>query len=180
MLEEQPGEGGVALEAAGVVARLEVQYDPFAPEADAEVLQAAVAASGLRQVVVELIAVDGGGVTRRGPQRGFAAAGSMVVSSTHQRALAPLSSTEPAATGASLEVVLLAVDVLQLPGLVAAALLADEHLDPEGEVQEAGVQVAGDPVPAGVDDAVRRVGGVVALMLALGSSVRCGLWLMAR
>jgi len=180
VLEEQPGEGGVALEAAGVVARLEVQYDPFAPEADAEVLQAAVAASGLRQVVVELIAVDGGGVTRRGPQRGFAAAGSMV-GVEHPPACARAPQLHGArCDGASLEVVLLAVDVLQLPGLVAAALLADEHLDPEGEVQEAGVQVAGDPVPAGVDDAVRRVGGVVALMLALGSSVRCGLWLMAR
>ena len=68
--------------------------------------------------------------------------------------------------GVSLEVVLLAVDGLQLSGLVAVALLADEHLDLGGEAQEAGVEVAGDPMPAGVGDAGRRLGGVVALMLA--------------
>ena len=66
----------------------------------------------------------------------------------------------------SLEVVLFAVDVLQLSGLVAVVLLADEHLDLGGEAQEAGVEVAGDPVPAGVGDAGRRLGGVVALVLA--------------
>ena len=43
----------------------------------------------------------------------------------------------------SLEVVLLAVDVLQLSGLVAVALLADEHLDLGGEAQEAGVEGSG-------------------------------------
>ena len=45
-------------------------------------------------------------------------------------------------------------------------LFADEHLDLVGESQEAGVEVAGDPVPAGVADAVRGLGGVVALVLA--------------
>ncbi len=58
------------------------------------------------------------------------------------------------------------MDVLQPSGLVAAALLADEHLDPRREPQEAAVEVAGDPVPADVGDARRRLGGVVALMLA--------------
>ena len=66
----------------------------------------------------------------------------------------------------SLEMMLLAVDVLQLSGLVAVAVLADEHLNSRGEAQEAGVEVAGDPVPAGVGDAGRRLGGVVALVLA--------------
>ena len=61
---------------------------------------------------------------------------------------------------------LLAEDVLQLSGLVAVALLADEHLDLGGEAQEAGVEVASDPVPAVVGDAGRRLGGVVALVLA--------------
>ena len=68
--------------------------------------------------------------------------------------------------GVPLEVVLLAVDVLQLPGLVAVVLLAHEHLDLRGEPQEAGVEVAGDPVPARLGDARRRLGGVVALVLA--------------
>src|SRR5438067_9304793 len=53
-----------------------------------------------------------------------------------------------------------------MSGLLARTLLADEHLDLEGDVQEAGVEVAGDPVPAGVGDACRRLGGVVALVLA--------------
>src|SRR5947207_11042533 len=53
-----------------------------------------------------------------------------------------------------------------MSGLLARTLLADEHLDLEGDVQEAGVEVAGDPMPAGVGDAVRRLGGVVALVLA--------------
>ena len=43
--------------------RLEVEHDALVTEADAEVLQAAVAASRLRQRVVELVAVHGGGVT---------------------------------------------------------------------------------------------------------------------
>ena len=54
----------------------------------------------------------------------------------------------PGRNRALLEVVLLAVDALQLSGLVAAALFAHEHLDLFGEAQEAGVEVAGDPVPA--------------------------------
>jgi len=45
-------------------------------------------------------------------------------------------------------------------------LLADEHLDPLGESQEAAVEVAGDPSPAAVGDIVRRLGGVVALVPA--------------
>ena len=47
-----------------------------------------------------------------------------------------------------------------------AVLFADEHLDLGGEAQEAGVEVAGDPVPASVADAFRGSGGVVALVLA--------------
>ena len=68
--------------------------------------------------------------------------------------------------GASLEVLLLAVDMLQLPGLVAALLLEHEHLYLCGEVQEAGIEVAGDPLPAAVGDTVRGLGGVVALLLS--------------
>ena len=44
--------------------------------------------------------------------------------------------------GMSLEVVLLAVDGLQLSALLAVVLLADEHLDLCWEAQEAGVEVA--------------------------------------
>lgn len=58
------------------------------------------------------------------------------------------------------------MDVPQLSELVAAALLADEHLDRRGEAQEAGVEIAGDPVSARVGDAGRRLGGVVAFVLA--------------
>ena len=129
MVQEQQRAGGVALEAAGVDLGLEVQHDALVAEADAEVLKAAVAASGLRQRVVELVAVHGGGVTGRGPERGFAAAGAMIVVE-HPPArdrVAQLDDT--CGEGVSLEVVLFAVDVLQLSGLVAAVLLADEHLD---------------------------------------------------
>ena len=45
-------------------------------------------------------------------------------------------------------------------------LLADEHLDLLGESQKATVEVVGDPLPAANGDAVRGLGGVVALMPA--------------
>jgi len=45
-------------------------------------------------------------------------------------------------------------------------LVADEYLDLLGESQEASVQVAGDPLPTGLGDARRRLGGVVALVPA--------------
>ena len=67
---------------------------------------------------------------------------------------------------ALLEAVLLAVDALQFSGLVEAVLFADEHLDLSGDAQEAGVEVAGDPVPATLADAFQRLGGVVALVPA--------------
>ena len=66
----------------------------------------------------------------------------------------------------SLEVVLLAVDGLQLSALLAVVLLADEDLDLCWEAQEPGVEVAADQMAAGVGDARWRLGGVVALMLA--------------
>ena len=66
----------------------------------------------------------------------------------------------------SLEVVLLAVDGLQLSALLAVMLLANVDLDLCGEAQEPGVEIAADPMAAGVGDARRRLGGVVALMLA--------------
>ena len=79
VVEEQQRAGGVALEAAGVDLGLEVEHDSLVAEADAEVLKAPVPAAGLRQRVVELVAVHGGGVTGRGPKRRFAAAGTMIV-----------------------------------------------------------------------------------------------------
>jgi hypothetical protein len=110
--------------------------------------------------------VHGGGVTGRGPKRGFAAADAMIVVEhppVHD-GVAQLDDT--CGEGVSPEVVLFAVDVLQLSGFLAVVLLANEHLDLGGEAQEAGVEVAGDPVPAGVGYAGRRLGGVVALVLA--------------
>ena len=58
---------------------LKVEHDALVAEADAEVLKAPVPAAGLRQRVVELVAVHGGGVTGRGPKRRFAAAATMIV-----------------------------------------------------------------------------------------------------
>ena len=119
VVQEQQRAGGVALEAAGVDLGLEVEHDALVAEADAEVLKAAVAASGLRQRVVELVAVHGGGVTGRGPERGFAASGAMIVVEHPpvRDRVAQLHDT--CGEGVSLEVVLLAVDVLQLSGLLA-------------------------------------------------------------
>jgi hypothetical protein len=79
VVQEQQRARGVALQAARVDLRVDMQHDPLVAEVDADVLKAAVAASGLRQRVVELVAVDSGGVTSRGPKRGFAPAGSMIV-----------------------------------------------------------------------------------------------------
>ena len=72
----------------------------------------------------------------------------------------------PGRNRAPLEVVLLPVDPLQLPWLLAAMLLAHEHLDLAGKAQEAGVEIARDPVPAGFGDALGSLCGVVALVLA--------------
>ena len=109
--------------------------------------------------------MHGGGVTGRGPERGFAAARAVVVVEHPpvRGRVAQLHDT--GRVGMLLEVVLLAVYGLQLSGFLAVGLLADEDLDLRGEAQEAGVEVAGDPVPAGVGDARRRLGGVVALVL---------------
>ena len=52
------------------------------------------------------------------------------------------------------------------PGWSWPCCSRDEHLDLFGEAQEAAVEVAGDPLPATVADAVRGLGGVVALMPA--------------
>ena len=166
VVQEQERAGGVALEATGVDLGLKVQHDALVAEADAEVLKAAVAASGLRQRVVELVAVHGGGVTARGPTRGFAAAGAMIIVEHPpvRERVAQLDDT--CGEGVPLEVVLFAVDMPQLPRLLAIVLLANEHLDLCGEAKKAGVEIAGDPVPAGVGDARWRLGGVMALVLA--------------
>ena len=107
-----------------------MQYDPLVAEADAEVLKAPVPASGLRQDVVELVAEARRRRDRSRPTAWLRAAGARwSSSSTHQCAIASLSSHDARRDRALLEVVLLAVDALQLSGLVVAVLLADEHLD---------------------------------------------------
>jgi hypothetical protein len=45
-------------------------------------------------------------------------------------------------------------------------ILAHHHLDPRREPHEAAIEVAGDPFPPGLRDALRRLRGVVPLMLA--------------
>jgi hypothetical protein len=67
--------------------------------------------------------------------------------------------------GVPLDVVLLTVDASQLSGL-EPVLLAYEHFDLGGKPEEAAVEVARDPVPATLADAVRRLCCVVRLMLA--------------
>ena len=105
-------------------------------------------------------------MTGRRPTRGFTPPGALVVVE-HPPARDRVAQLDD--TGgdcASLEVVLLALDPLQLSGLVSAVLLANQHLDVRREPEEAAVEVAGDPVPAGFGDACRRLRGVVALVLA--------------
>jgi hypothetical protein len=140
VVQEQERAGGVARETAALDLGLEVQHDALVAKADAEVLQAAVASSGLRQRVVELIAVHGDGVTARGPKRGLAAAGAMIVVEHPpvRERVAQLQDT--CGEGVSLEVVVLAVDVLELSELLARVRLADEHLDSPGEAQEAALR----------------------------------------
>ncbi len=58
MIEQEHGAGGVGLQALRFDVRFEVNDDAFVAEADAEVLQAPVAAAGLGNTVVELVAVD--------------------------------------------------------------------------------------------------------------------------
>ena len=166
VVEQQQRPGGVALETAGLDVRLEVQYDPLVAEADAEVLKAPVPAAGLRQHVVELVAEHGGGVTGRGPQRAFAAPAAMVVVEHPPAARSRRSArTAPAATACCSRWCCSPWIALQRRARVAV-LVADEHLDLRGESQEAAVEVAGDPLPAAVGDAVGGLDGVVALVLA--------------
>ena len=79
VVEQQHRPRGVALHTAGLDVRFEVQDDSFVAEADAEVLKSPVPAAGLRQDVVELVAVDGGGVTGRRPERGLAPSRAVIV-----------------------------------------------------------------------------------------------------
>jgi Transposase, Mutator family len=58
----------VGLQAIVVDLWLDVEDDAFVAEADPEVLQAAVAATRLRQLVIDLIAQQGSGVSCRRPQ----------------------------------------------------------------------------------------------------------------
>ena len=166
VVEQQHRPGGVRLEATGLDVGLEVQHNPFVAEADAEVLKASIAASGLRQDVVELIVEHRGGVTGGGPQKGFATPGAMIVVE-HPPVRDRVAQLHRARRdGVPLEVVALAVDAPQLPRLAAGMILAHQHLDPRREPHEAAVEVAGDPFPPGLRDALRRLRGVVPLMLA--------------
>src|SRR5450755_2773779 len=145
---------------------LDVQHHPLVAEADAEVLQAPVPAAGRRQHLVELAAEHGGGVTGRDPHRRFAAPPAVIVIE-HPPAddrVAQLDRSCP--DGVVLEVMLLAVDPSHLSVLVAAVVFAHEHLDLLGKAEEAAVEVAGDPMPPGVGDALRRLRSVVPLVLA--------------
>ena len=166
MVQEQERAGGVALEASGLAVRLEVQHDALVAEADAEVLKPPVAATGLRQRVVELVAVHGVGVTGRGPKRGFAAARAVVVVEHPPMRERVAELHGACGEGVLLKVVLFAADVLQLSGFLALVLRADKHLDLRGESQEAAVEVACDPLPAAFGDTVGRLDGVVALVPA--------------
>ncbi len=166
MIEQEHGAGGVGLQALRFDVRFEVNDDAFVAEADAEVLQAPVATAGLGNMVVELVAVDRDDVSAGGPRCGFAAAGAVVVVE-HPPArdrIAQLNNA--AADGPALDVKALAVHMVELSGLVAAVVLADEHFYSVWELAEAAVEVAGDPVLAGVGQALRRLGGVVALVVA--------------
>ena len=79
MVREQQGAGGVALQTPDLDLGLKVEHDALVAEADAEVLKAPVPTPGLRQDVVQLVAVHRGDVTGRAPDRRFPAAGSMIV-----------------------------------------------------------------------------------------------------
>ena len=136
VVQEQQRPGGVALQTAGVDLGLEVQHDPLVAEADAEVLQAPVPTTGLRQDVVELIAVNGRSVTGRAPKRGFAAPGTMIVDEHPPVRDRVAERHGPGRNRALMEVVPLALDTLQPSGLVVAVLLAHEHLDLCGESQK--------------------------------------------
>ena len=165
VVEQQRRPRGVALNAAGLDLGLDVQDHSLVAEADAEVLQASVPAAGRRQHVVELVVEHGGGVTGRRPQTRLAAPGSMVVVEHPPADDRVAQRYGPCRDGVVLEVVLLTVDPSQ--GLrVGAVVFAHEHLDLRREAQEAAVEVAGDPMPSGVCDALRRLRGVVPLVLA--------------
>ena len=82
VVQEQQGAGGVALRRGGDLG-LEVQHDALVAEADAEVLKAPVPTPGLRQDVVQLVAVHRGDVTGRAPVS-LPGDGLMIVIEPHQ------------------------------------------------------------------------------------------------
>ncbi len=101
-----------------------------------------------------------------GPGAGFAAAGAVVVVEHPPARDRVAELDDAAADGAALDVSALSLHAGELSGLAAAVVFADEHLDPVWELAEAAVEVAGDPVLAGVGHALGRLGGVVALVVA--------------
>ena len=112
--------------------------DAFVAEADAEVLQASIAAAGLGEEVVELVTGDRDDVAAGGPGPGFAAAGAVVVVEhppTRDR-IAELDN--PAAHGAALDMSALALRAGEMSGLAAVEVFADEHLDPVWELRGSG------------------------------------------
>ena len=166
MVKQQQGPGGVGLETAGADLRLEVEHNPLVAEADAEVLKASVPASGVRQHVVELGAVHGGGVTGRSPQRGFAAPATMIVVEhppVHDR-VAQFDGAR--VLGAMFDVMVLAVNLSKRSGLAAIVVVADEHLDPFRKSEKSAVEVPHDPVLTSFGDAPGRLRCVVARVLA--------------
>jgi hypothetical protein len=169
VVKQQQRPSGVALETVGLDLRFDVQYHPHVAEADAEVLKTPGPATGSRQDVVELIAECGGDVTGRGPQRAFPPPAAMVVVEHPplRDRVAQLDDTR--SDRVLLEVVLLAVDALQLARV--AVLVAGGDLDLLGESQEAVVEVACDPSSTGVGDTFGELDGVArARVLARGRS----------
>ena len=130
VVKQQQRPGGVALETVGLDVRFDVQYHPLVAEADAEVLKSPVSATGLRQDVVELIAEYGGDMTGRGPQRAFPPPAAMVVVEHPPLCDRVAQLDDTRSDRAVLEVVLLAVDALQLARV--PVLVADEDLDLPG------------------------------------------------
>jgi hypothetical protein len=79
VIEQQQRPGRVRLQATVWDLRLDVDHDLLVAEPHAEILQAPVPASGLRQHVVELISEHRSGVTARRPHARFAAPCAMIV-----------------------------------------------------------------------------------------------------
>jgi hypothetical protein len=109
---------------------------------------------------------DGGSVPGGGPQESFVAAAAVVVVEDPPMHEGVGELQGPGGMGAAVEMGPLARDRTQRAGPAAAALdlmpLADQDFDLVGQGEEAGVEIAGDPVRAGLGDAVGRLGGVVA------------------